>query len=1037
MDYIKKIFNDENDMYVSFPSTDDNIICKGGKTLRKQFEDIPDNFTTEQTNNKFIIKYCDKVIARIPIGGIITPVIYTITNNLSNATNSNDVTEIEENQSYNATITANEGYRISTIVITMGGNDITSTVYNEGNIIIPNVTGDVVITAMSTAMSIEQLSKPFKNTIFDINTSTDLIAIENPSDMNYLYKINDVVNNEEIQTYSTFLNVFKNYFGPSNLSQYNPTIIKNRIGISTGSYSLIDYKTVSNETPILRFSSVHGDIFGGIISMCNMFNDSYGGWNCYKAKVNMPYINTSNENTTYTPSEKAINSGTLTSSETFKSFLKQMIAYVFEENGEINIYYNGCKFFHFDAPSDFKKWDFNSVTNGIIASGILAMNQKTKESIALLNSSFNENDMIKLHKYLVSLDDVSDISVDIDTLNLEDGDSISPVYDISPVTVKKDDCIVNIASDGNCVDIDGENINAVNNGSCSVVYNSTYKNKTVSDTVNVNVGTLEYTPTPVRTPNQVIIENPINEIDVEEEYSLYSVILNEITSDKKTPYEYSDDNFVKYESLNPSICSVKNGVLKGVSEGSTNIIAKDITGTITTSMPITVVKNEEYVPTENEIYNVSLPCTTTNGVLHIDNTNSEETTKAIQDLLVYCTENNKRKIVFPKGRYLISPEYGSIRIPSNLIIDFNNSDINIEESSKTATGYDMILFLDSEYSKIINANIYGERFTMSATTGHEACQSVVFSGTCYKSGLENCKISQSPGFNIGAKISGLIRCPLRLSNIESGNINDDGTVSDEVVDYCYRSKDYINITSLTYNRFGFGNRQGYEGYSYLSARVYDIYFYDENKQFISCIKSCLQYFVYDKPTNAKYAKIVFYQTFMPTNCEGDFSSVAMIYSQNVPNKCFIRNCILEDNYSTAIQPNSGDNWVIENNIFRRNGYRDPASQIDWEDGRNNIHGHIVRNNTFEDGGAVTFVACSCMVFHNNILKNNSFRHGDEVQNSRIWLNQFVGSKSVVDIKTKTDMVFSQNYFIDGATYTLSPPTNVNFKIHNFENVKCV
>ena len=129
--------------------------------------------------------------------------------------------------------------------------------------------------------------------------------------------------------------------------------------------------------------------------------------------------------------------------------------------------------------------------------------------------------------------------------------------------------------------------------------------------------------------------------------------------------------------------------------------------------------------------------------------------------------------------------------------------------------------------------------------------------------------------------------------------------------------------------------------------------------------------------------------------------------------------------------------IVDNCEFLNCGYYDPSSQIDWEDGRNNIHGHIVRNNTFEDGGAVTFVACSCMVFHNNILKNNSFRHGDEVQNSRIWLNQFVGSKSVVDIKTKTDMVFSQNYFIDGATYTLSPPTNVNFKIHNFENVKCV
>lgn len=88
---------------------------------------------------------------------------------------------------------------------------------------------------------------------------------------------------------------------------------------------------------------------------------------------------------------------------------------------------------------------------------------------------------------------------------------------------------------------------------------------------------------------------------------------------------------------------------------------------------------------------------------------------------------------------------------------------------------------------------------------------------------------------------------------------------------------------------------------------------------------------------------------------------------------------------------------------------------------------------FVIGGAVTFVGGSCMVFHNNILKNNALNHGDEVQNSRIWLNQFTGKKSIVNIKSKTDIVFSQNYFNDGAKYNLSPNTSTKFKIHEFEN----
>ena len=59
MDYIKKIFNDENYMYVSFPSTDDNIICKGGKTLREEFKDIANLSLVKHTDGKVYIKKQD------------------------------------------------------------------------------------------------------------------------------------------------------------------------------------------------------------------------------------------------------------------------------------------------------------------------------------------------------------------------------------------------------------------------------------------------------------------------------------------------------------------------------------------------------------------------------------------------------------------------------------------------------------------------------------------------------------------------------------------------------------------------------------------------------------------------------------------------------------------------------------------------------------------------------------------------------------------------------------------------------------------
>lgn len=49
-----------------------------------------------------------------------TPTTYSITNTLSNCTNSNTATTIEENTSYSANISTNEGYRLKDITVTMG-----------------------------------------------------------------------------------------------------------------------------------------------------------------------------------------------------------------------------------------------------------------------------------------------------------------------------------------------------------------------------------------------------------------------------------------------------------------------------------------------------------------------------------------------------------------------------------------------------------------------------------------------------------------------------------------------------------------------------------------------------------------------------------------------------------------------------------------------------------------------------------------------------------------------------------------------------
>lgn len=103
-------------------------------------------YTSDQSSN------ITNLVGALSASGGDTPSItyYNITNNLTNCTNGNINSTVEENTSYSCAITANSGYELNTVTVTMGGVDITSTAYSNGNIAISKVTGNIVITATAT-----------------------------------------------------------------------------------------------------------------------------------------------------------------------------------------------------------------------------------------------------------------------------------------------------------------------------------------------------------------------------------------------------------------------------------------------------------------------------------------------------------------------------------------------------------------------------------------------------------------------------------------------------------------------------------------------------------------------------------------------------------------------------------------------------------------------------------------------------------------------------------------------------------------------
>ena len=128
--------------------------------IKADINNIPNSFKlVSGDNNTIKLMFGTRELSSITInGGTVEPNppssnTYSITNNLSHATNSNTATSITENTPYNATITANSNYRLKSVTVTMGGVDITNSAYSGGRISISAVTGNISITVTTEHVS--------------------------------------------------------------------------------------------------------------------------------------------------------------------------------------------------------------------------------------------------------------------------------------------------------------------------------------------------------------------------------------------------------------------------------------------------------------------------------------------------------------------------------------------------------------------------------------------------------------------------------------------------------------------------------------------------------------------------------------------------------------------------------------------------------------------------------------------------------------------------------------------------------------------
>ena len=753
-------------------------------------------------------------------------------------------------------------------------------------------------------------------------------------------------------------------------------------------------------------------------STCGLYG-FYGtkGWESIAVKLGVKYVNTAGESVTFTLNQTELETKYSETAFGGGRWTEQIVVFSFNSDGTISVLYDDMEMYK-ATISDWQSWDWGSEfapvynSTSILSYGALQNHNR----VTIVNDTVTLQDLADYYNYIKLTKPATGIKSQ-DAIYLQQGDAVKLYAAASPVGTA--DTIKAKIANQSVAAYDGERIIGLENGSTTLTLTAGSITKDVQIHVGQQTGE---TITSDRTIAEITIANPVSELQVGDEWALYAIAKDA----DAVPYDVADDNIVTMTSSAPDVVAVEFGVLRARAPGTATITVADHTGTVTTTMEVTVVAADDFLVPERDTYRVN---DRTHNIYN-DGTHPQEATVGLQAALDYAAEQNYRKIVFNPGTYLCNADYGVLTIPSGMIVDFNGSEIHLEYGSQAAAGYTFITIDGGAKTVLRNLKVYAENAVQTGGSTNDV--TLCIKGGSSRVRVENCAFLDSPGFNVSCHYTRTAAVGFKLSNVEAGGINADGTPETETASGRFRAKDYIGISTIGAT-FGLGNMQGYQGYLYMRARLYDIYFYDADKNLISSIKDCVQYQQYDKPEGAAYCKIVFYQADAPTSGDPDYASIAHIYTATQPRFCTFKDCRFERAVMTGLSPQGCIALTLDGCIFADNGSADPYAHIDWEDGRQHMQGHIVRDCSFAQSASKWHCNVEApgggrnIVMHGCTVQGGSVSVGSESQNWRMYHNDF--RETTVSLASKGDMVFAGN-IVKAAPTTEAP---VGGTIHLLDN----
>lgn len=468
------------------------------------------------------------------------------------------------------------------------------------------------------------------------------------------------------------------------------------------------------------------------------------------------------------------------------------------------------------------------------------------------------------------------------------------------------------------------------------------------------------------------------------------------------------------------------------------------------SNDIWVINEENYRIKDTEIYNVTLDDLTNHNITlnSTENSSDEELRNnrlGVTSLLQTIKNQGYRKCVMINGVYRFSRSQinGTIEnglqpilIPSDFTLDLNGSTFKLQpydDRDYTNPGSMMIDMDDCHDSHLINGTIegdYAERLLMYkdgknaiADDNGEFNSALTIRGGQYNS-LENLTITQYTGYNVCGGLNGSYgEWPSVGTAIDKLRIVNG--VETQQDGYC--STSYTDISNVDHH--GYIVCGLWLGYGGIVGQHWDIdySFYDQNKNFIECIRA-YQHRRVRIPVNTKYVRLTF-----KTSAEVMNTSDLCYHHMNSMRYCEINNCTWIDN-RTCVAISQHQHLHIYKCDFIRSGNDITPGPIDFEDGWEHQQDTYLRySNIVETSGTFDLIDCAgintVVEYCDNWRVNVRYsRIGVTIRNNtRCVFNLTVGYKTLNTVRVYNNELVGSSVNYTEAKYYLNDVTKFIFK----------